>query len=477
VLRRMPSVPLATAIMLASVALAVVVLLSNLYDGGAPVAAQTSPAKPNFVFILTDDMRYDDLKYMLKTKARLGSGGMTFTKAFVPTALCCPSRATIMRGQYTHNTGVWFNTRGPSGGWEGYKSHGYEQDNVATRLKGAGYRTGLFGKYLNAYDGSTKPPGWDDWFGFIGQGEYFNYDVNDNGTMRHFGTAEGAYSTDVLSAQTKEFIDASVGAGKPFFAYVAPKAPHGPLVPAPRHKNAFDGAKAPRPPSSPAFNEEDVSDKPPWIRSLPRLTTTQIANIDTNHEGRVETLQAVDDLVEAVVTKLQSRGALGNTYVVFTSDNGYQLGEHRTQFKSWPYEESIHVPLLVSGPGVRLGSTTGKLVLNTDFLPTFTDLAGTTTPPYVDGRSLRPVLTESATSWRTAILLENRNKRIYSGVRTATSKYLEYEGGVRELYTLSTDPYEMSSTPTSSSAPSLQTRLQALKACARDSCRAAENGP
>jgi arylsulfatase A-like enzyme len=191
-------------------------------------------------------------------------------------------------------------------------------------------------------------------------------------------------------------------------------------------------------------------------------------------------------LVEAVVNKLQSVGALGNTYVVFTSDNGYQLGEHRISHgKGRPYEESVHMPLLVRGPGVPEGSTTDKLVLNTDFLPTFTDLAGTTTPRYVDGRSLRPVLTESATSWRTAILLEGRrgrdpevpNQKDYYGIRTTTSKYVEYEGGVPELYTLSTDAHEMSSTPGSSSAPSLQTRLQALKGCARESCRAAENGP
>ena len=229
------------------------VLLSNLYDGGAPVAAQTSPAKPNFVFILTDDMRYDDLKYMPKTRTLLGKQGMTFTSAFVPTALCCPSRATIMRGQYTHNTGVWFNISGPNGGWEGYKSRGYEQNNIATHLNGAGYRTGLFGKYFNDYGGITLPPGWDDWFGFIGQGEYFDYDVNDNGTMRHFGTGEGAYSTDVLSAQTQEFIGASVDAGEPFFAYVTPKAPHIRHVAAPRHEHAYDGEQAPRPPSSPAL--------------------------------------------------------------------------------------------------------------------------------------------------------------------------------------------------------------------------------
>ena len=474
-LRRMPSVPLASAIILGSVALAVLVL-SNLYDGGAPVETQTSPDKPNFVFILTDDTRADDLKYMPKTRSALQNQGMTFTRAFVTTGLCCPSRATIMRGQYTHNTGVWYNTGGPSGGWEGYKSRGHEQDNVATRLAGAGYRTGLFGKYLNGYDGTAGPPGWDDWFAMPRQGKYFDYRVNDNGNMRHFGTDEGDYSTDVLSVQTQEFIDASVRAGEPFFAYVAPKAPHGPLVPAPRHEHAYDGEQAPRQPS---FDEEDISDKPPWIQSLRRLTPTRIAALDDKHEGRVETLQAVDDLVEAVVNKLQSVGASGNTYVVFTSDNGGHLGEHRIPYgKSRPYEESIRVPLLVRGPGVRVGSTTDKLVLNTDFLPTFTDLAGTAMPRYVDGRSLRPVLTGSATTWRTAILLEDRkHDPHYYGIRTRTSKYVEYEGGSRELYTLSTDPYEMSSTPTSSSATSLQTRLQALKGCARDSCRAAENGP
>src|SRR3712207_2477081 len=136
---------------------------------------------------------------------------MTFTSAFVPTALCCPSRATIMRGQYTHNTGIWLNRNSPSGGWEGYKSRGYENNNVATSLDGAGYRTGLFGKYLNGYSGTAVPPHWDDWFAWPHQGEYFNYDVNDNGTMTHFGTTEGAYSTDVLREQTKEFIGASVG--------------------------------------------------------------------------------------------------------------------------------------------------------------------------------------------------------------------------------------------------------------------------
>ena len=135
--------------------------VGNLQHNG-PVTAKPSPAKPNFVFILADDMRYDDLKYMPKTSSLLGEQCMIFEEAFVSNALCCPSRSTIMRGQYAHNSGVWFNRNGSDDGWEGYKDHGYETDNVATRLSYAGYRTGLFGKYLNYYSGTTVPLGWDN---------------------------------------------------------------------------------------------------------------------------------------------------------------------------------------------------------------------------------------------------------------------------------------------------------------------------
>jgi N-acetylglucosamine-6-sulfatase len=477
-------------LLLFSMALALALLwgaFSGSEPGSEPVAAKTSP-RPNFVFILTDDMRKDELKYMPKTRALLKTKGRQFENAFVSNPLCCPSRATIMRGQYAHNTRVWFNSDSSLGGWQAYKSRGYEKNNVATHLHGAGYRTGLFGKYFNSYDGTTVPPGWDHWFGFVGNGDYFDYDVNVNGNMQHRGNSKNAYSTDVLSRQTQSFIATSVRAGKPFFAYVSPKAPHNKLVPAPRDVHTYDGKKAPRPPS---FNEKDVSDKPRWIEKQPKLTPTQIADIDDKYEARLETLQAADDLVNAVVNKLRRAGVLGNTYVVFTSDNGMQLGEHRISHgKGRPYEESVHMPLLVRGPGVPEGSTTDKLVLNTDFLPTFTDLAGTTTPRYVDGRSLRRVLTGSAKTWRTAILLEGRrsgdqpgvlNRKNYYGIvrrdRSGTTKYLEYESGNEELYRLGGDPYEMSSTHKSSSATSLHTRLQALKSCARDSCRKAENGP
>ncbi len=391
-----------TVPLLASVALAVVlclalVLFTGAYTHSGPTAAAQTTAKPNFVFILADDMRKDDLKYMPKTRSLLGQQGMRFSEAYVSNALCCPSRATIMRGQYAHNTGVWGNINGPNGGWEGYKLNGNEQANVATRLNNAGYRTGLFGKYFNGYDKGTRyvPPGWDRWFALFGF-RYLGYDANVNGRIRHFGTGKNDYVTDVLSRKTRRFIEASAKRRKPFFAYVAPIAPHGPATPARRDQHTHDGAKAPRLPS---FNERDVSDKPPWIRSLPRLSDRVKASIDKRHENRVESLQALDDLVEGVVNKLNNAGVMRNTYIFFTSDNGWEEGEHRIpREKNQPYEESSRVPLLVRGPGVQAGSTTSRLALNTDYFPTFTHLAGIQTPSYVDGRSLRPVLKGSATT-------------------------------------------------------------------------------
>jgi N-acetylglucosamine-6-sulfatase len=498
------------ALVLASVALAVAVVFFGSYASGntdtmSKARAQTvttASTQPNIVFILADDMRKDDLKYMPKTRSVLKSKGMSFENAFVSHATCCPARATIMRGQYAHNTHVWSNSSTDSssttsGGWQAYKDNGGELDNVATRLHDAGYRTGLFGKYLNGYldNNPYVPPKWDRWFSTHStQSDYFNYDANDQGIIRHFGTQESDYSTDVISRKTNTFIDNSASLGTPFFAYVAPKAPHAPFTPAPRDRHAYDGLKAPRLPS---FNERNVSDKPPWIRQLPRLSDAKKADIDDRHESRVETLQGLDDLVAGVVGKLRDKGVLSNTYVFFTSDNGYHHGEHRIPREKWrPYEEDIHMPLLVRGPGVVAGSTTYRMALNTDYMPTFTDLACSSSTcdtqnwSYVaDGRSLRPVLAGNAATWRNAILLEAAAlaKATYSpayrGIRTVNSststkrKYIEYAGGARELYHLNPDPYELIDGYNATSPPSgLASRLNALKTCAGSGCRVAENG-
>jgi N-acetylglucosamine-6-sulfatase len=480
-------------VVLAPVALAVGLLFFGSYpvvtDDMGKAQAQTLAAKPNIVFILADDMRKDDMMYMPKTHSLLREQGMGFRNAFVSNAICCPSRATIMRGQYSHNTGVWSNspTDSPSttiGGWQAYQNNSNEADTVATRLQDAGYRTGLFGKYLNGYNTMEVPPGWDRWFAHVNGIDYYDYQINDDGTIKHYGSTSSDYETDVIANHAKTFIGTSANAGVPFFAYVAPKAPHLPATPAPRDLHTYDGLKARRPPS---FNEKDVRDNLSWIRELPRLSDAKKAKIDNQHERRAESLQAVDDLVAGVVDTLKDKGVLSSTYIIFTSDNGWHEGEHRIQQGKWrPYEEDIHMPLVVRGPGVAAGSSTYKLVLNTDYLPTFTDLAGEQIPHYVDGRSLRPVLDGSVTRWRSAILLEAAANytQAYRGIRTVTTntstrrKYVEYAGGARELYNLESDAYELTNTYDAAAPPtSLAMRLQALKVCAADTCRTAEDGP
>jgi len=460
---------------------ALVVLLALGLSGSMPTGAQKLTAKPNIVFILADDMRKDDLKYMPKMRSVLKDKGMIFHNAFVSTPLCCPSRATIMRGQYAHNSGVW-NIFGSSSGWQTYRAKGLERNNVATRLDATGYRTGLFGNSLNGYKGtSDKPPGWDEWFAHTGGAHYYDYKINDDGTVRHFGSSAADYETDVIANRAKTFIGTSVRTGKPFFAYVAPKAPHDPYTPAQRDEHTFDGIRAAR---SPSFNEKNVSDKPPWIRKLPRLSDAKKAKIDKRAEKRAETLQALDDLVAGIVGKLGDSGVLSNTYVFFTSDNGFHMGEHRISRpgKGRSYEEDVRVPLLVRGPGVAARrQAQEKLVLNTDYLPTFMDLASAQTPGYVDGRSLRPALKGNATAWRSAVLLEAHdapsNTPPYSGIRTSSGrKYVEYANGKKELYYLDRDHYELRNSYDPSNPPTaLATRLQALKSCAKDDCRAAEN--
>src|SRR5215213_3474981 len=182
-----------TVLVLASVALAVLFFWS--ITDSTPPAAQTTPTKPNIVFILTDDMRKDDLAYMPNTRNLIAAQGMTFNNAYVPLATCCPSRASILRGQYVHNHNVWYSSVQSSiGGYQGWATQGHESDNLATRLQAGGYRTGLFGKYMNGYSKTTgKPPGWTDWFAMNGGEGYFNYSVNDNGVTKKFGSTASDY--------------------------------------------------------------------------------------------------------------------------------------------------------------------------------------------------------------------------------------------------------------------------------------------
>jgi N-acetylglucosamine-6-sulfatase len=455
--------------------------------------AQTA-SKPNILFILLDDMRASDLKYMPNTQSLLENQGVEFTKPWVTRSLCCPSRATILRGQYTHNHQVWVNVE-PMGGFPKFYNLGHENSTIATWLNAAGYDTILIGKYLNRYgnDAPTTyvPPGWDYWYGFQGMytGTGTSYQINENGRIVTYQRSQ-IHDTD-LHAQTAESFIRNTAGGAPFFMHLSPNAPHSPAYFADRHANMFTDTSLPRPSS---FNEADVSDKPQWVRNIPRLTSTQISDLTQFYRKRLRALQSVDEMVGRLVDALSATGELSNTYIVFTSDNGIYLGEHRLEAKAAAYNAAPRVPLLVRGPGVPPGVSRSQMVLNNDFAPTFASWAGLTPPAFVDGRSLAPLLSASPpATWRTAFLVEHRRsaeeydyvRRIpnYDAVRTSQYHYVEYETGEKELYDLSADPTELTSLHASASHQALisdlKARLDALKKCTGTgptppSCAAAE---
>lgn len=368
------------------------------------------PGAPNILFILTDDMRLDELAYMPKLKRLLTDQGATFSNYFVNVPVCCPSRVTTLRGQYAHNTGVEQNG-GANGGFYTAYTLGVEQSTIATWIQQNGYRTGLFGKYLNGYPSGAKlryvPPGWSDWrspiSGFPDSG--FNYTINENRELVQYGSQPEEYATDVYATLVDQFIRDSVTQGTPFFAYLAVHAPHIPAVPAPRHANLFPGIEAPR---TPNFNERDVSDKPEYIASLPRVSVGSRERIDNLFRLRIQTLQAVDDAIEKLYGTLQATGQLDNTYIVFASDNGFHLGNHRMPAgKQTPYEEDIHVPLIVRGPGIAAGTVINQIAGNTDLAPTFAQMAQVVPPDFMDGRSLLPLLQGTPpTMWRQVFLID-----------------------------------------------------------------------
>lgn len=379
----------------------------------APVPAPTTAAgnRPNIVFINTDDLDMASMPTMPKVKSLLTDQGTSCTNFFVNVSLCGPSRATFLRGQYARNTQVLTNG-GDNGGFARAYAAGIEKSTIATWLQAAGYRTGLVGKYLNGYgvpkSGAPNmyiPPGWSEWYGGTSV-EYYNYTLNENGKLVKYGNGPQDYLTDVLSGKAADFITRAAANPAPFFLYIAPKAPHSPATPAPKYANAFPDAKAPRPSS---YNEQDVSDKPQWVQKLPLLDAKRQARIDQAYRMRIQTMQSVDDLVENVVNTLRATGRLDNTYIVFASDNGFMLGEHRIPGgKQVPYEESIRLPLIVRGPGIAAGKTMDQLVGNVDFAPTFAQWGGASVPDFVDGRSFAPLLAGGAADgWRQAFLIEH----------------------------------------------------------------------
>lgn len=484
--------------------------------------------QPNIILILTDDLADDDLSYMPNLRSLLVEQGTTFENAFVTDSLCCPSRATILRGQYAHNHGILENGP-PNGGYEKFRSLGRQNSTLATWLQEAGYRTVLIGKYMNDYEGTQVPPGWDDWHAV--SGNYTSYDLSENGKIVSYDPGS-YYMTDVLADIAVDFIHDPDGRvpsflvpSRPFFMWLGTTAPHQPADPAPRHANAFSDVSMPRPPS---FDEGDVSDKPAWIRDNPPLDPEQIAYAEDLYRKRMQSMLAVDDMIGRLVGELQKSGELDNTYFFFTSDNGFHFGTHRLSVGKWTaYEEDISVPLIVRGPGVPKGRTLEHLVLNNDFAPTFADLGGAEIPDFVDGRTLRPLLSDDpppTDDWRQAFLeeamaesavapasvTEEAGPRLLTGdvqpseevgrasplqkssvkeagrpalkaVRTRDHLYVEYDNGESELYDLEKDPYELDNVYEDTDLDQLwryEGWLGSLRDCAGEECRAAEDaGP
>jgi len=462
------------------------------------VGPAPTPLRPNVVIVLTDDQRWDTTDgthspggafVMPYTRDALADHGVDLPNAFITTPVCCPSRASILSGQYAHHSGVLTNV-GTDGGADDFD----DTSAVGLWLQAAGYRTGFYGKYMNGYvdlwdatagEPPYVPPGWNEWHAFE-RPRYFDYtlvDRSDGGPVgtSYYGFAEEEYSTDVLRRLAVEFIE-STPSGQPFFLHLNLKAPHTPRTPAPRHERTFEHFPDWRPPS---HNEEDVSDKPAWVQALPLIEGADLRVLDRTRRRQLEMLQAVDEAIDgpeifgtkSIMQALRDAGVADDTIVIFISDNGWLWGEHRMDKKNKPYEEAIRTPLLVRYPKLTpLPRTEDRFALNIDLAPTLVELAGATvSPPIVqDGASLVRLLDGTTRDWRTDFMTEGwPNGHVWATVREARWKYTElpvtpgdpateFE---RELYDLENDPYELESLH---AAPEHADRIAAMAARLRE---------
>lgn len=408
--------------------------------------------------IVTDDQRWDSLDHMPRLLAR--TDWARFEQAFVELPQCCPARATFLTGRYAHHTGVETLRDGADLD---------ESRTIATMLDDAGYRTGFIGKYLNGFPFGDPyvPPGWDYFSGYRSGTHYFDYRLIEDGarTLEH-GSEPDDYSTDVFTRKAVDFLR-GVDESEPFFLYFAPNAPHGDRpaglpIPAPRHATACSGTTFEPPPS---FDATDAREPTPWLQTL---APVNVDRMNAFHTATCRTLQSLDEGVATLFAELESTGRLDDTYVVFTSDNGFSFGEHRLVGKGHLYDESVRVPLLVRGPDVRPGPVE-RLTSNVDLAPTVAEWAGVEPPDgFFDGHSFAAHLRgERAPEPRELLLRGCRTQAVAGdvvdddsraqepcgghtdampdawGIRTRTHKYAEYDDGSVQLFDVERDPYEL----------------------------------
>ena len=433
---------------------AVLLLLAGV--AASPAAAQ-APERPNVLVFMTDDQTADSIAAMPNVQSLLVAQGTTFENSFVNFSLCCPSRATYLTGQYTHNHGV-LGLAPPLGGYTKLDTSSY----LPVWMRESGYLVGHLGKFLNGYgqnnlDPREVPASFDDWHGSVDPSTYdfYNFTLNDNGRLTPFGVdgAPRVYQTDLYGDRASALVEGYAASTQPFYLTVAFVGPHhgGPTEPddpgairtpavAPRHRDAFASQPLPQPPN---FNEADVSDKPATIRRRPPLSPERIAQIQEAYQQRLESLQSVDEAVAKVMATLQRTGELERTFVIFTSDNGFLHGEHRVGYgKVYVYEPSIRVPLIMRGPGVPAGARRPQLVTNADLSPTILDAAQGRAGKPQDGRSLFALLRDPGLEWGRDVLIYGRNPR-FNAIRTYRYVFARHASGDSELYDLARDPYEL----------------------------------
>jgi arylsulfatase A-like enzyme len=408
------------------------------------------------------------MPYLYSHTPQGGGGWYRFDNAFINNPTCCPSRATILTGRYSHHTHVETSSGVPKFD---------ESDTIGTRLHDAGYRTGYIGKYhlgaLTKEPLEYIPPGWDDWQTFAknttdgsGGGWYFNWSENDNGTMVGYGDQPADYSTDVLRAQARHFIDRSANSGQPFFMIYAPRGPHNNWIAAPRHVGHY----ANEPVSFPPSWNEDTSDKPAWWAERPAVAAK-------NRIGPMrkewDTLLSVDDAINAIHGKVQRLGLMRNTVIFFMADNGYSFGEHRWGPKRCVYDSCSRTPLYVKYGGHSEGWTFPQIVGNEDLAATFADLAGTSPPVNGDGQSFASMLQSHGAppGWDNEELLRSAHPNTENdpgqppdawGIRTPGYMYAETTvTGEKELYDLTTDPYELQNVARDPLYSAVEAELQA----------------
>ena len=505
--------------LLAGLAALVLFALTGAADPGQSMAAKADRERPNIVLVQADDAVLGDVKHMPNVRRLMVRGGTQFSNYFVSYPLCCPARTTLLTGQFSHNHRVLSNFRGNSGGYYTFRDLPgklNQENSLGPWLKRAGYRTALVGKYLNEYgtlDRREVPPGWDRWAGMIDNStyDYFNYAMNIDGRVRFWGDRSYAekqldlgtlltsdppddfaelfagfrsvfvpfdefgsqknrdYTMDVGGGYAARFVRRSAPAKKPFFLYYSPPGPHAedtnhmqglrPGAPEPdprpprRYRHTFDDVPLPKPPS---FNEADVSDKAENLKSLSPLSEAQIEEITDNYRGRLGALRAVDDQVGRIVKELRRAKELRNTHIIFNSDNGYLQGEHRLWgSKFLPYENSLRVPTIIRGPGVKRGTSRSGNSIDVDLAPTILDMAGARPGRAMDGVSLLPAARAKRQLPRRKVLIQAMRPLFrfhtpltafdlpYYGVRTQRYKYINWSFGAIELYDMRRDPDEL----------------------------------